>query len=112
MGRRLFFAIVLGACAPGAPPVAPTAELAIAPLPPAPPPPVEKPDPPRRVFQSAPVEVEWRGRWYPAIVLEPRGDGFLVHYEGYGAEWDEVVSPDRIRDRTEDEEDDDPGRRP
>lgn len=45
------------------------------------------------------VEVEWRGSWWPAVVLEKRGDRWLVHYEGYGSDWDEVVGPDRIRER-------------
>lgn len=47
------------------------------------------------------VDVEWRGRWWPATVLDRRGVGrYLVHYEGYGDEWDEVVGPERIRLRT------------
>jgi hypothetical protein len=45
------------------------------------------------------VEVQWRGSWWPAIVLEKRGDRWLVHYEGYSSEWDEVVSLERIRER-------------
>jgi len=48
------------------------------------------------------VEVEWHGSWWPAVVLEKRGDRFLVHYEGYGSDWDEVVGPDRIRERRAD----------
>lgn len=58
------------------------------------------------------VEVEWHGSWWPAVVLEKRGrDRWLVHYEGYGDDWDEVVRSDRIRERraepTEDPEEDD-----
>jgi len=46
------------------------------------------------------IEVEWRGRWWPAIVMDRRGGGrFLVHYTGYGDEWDEVVGIERIRAR-------------
>ena len=45
------------------------------------------------------VEVEWHGSWWPAVVLEQRGNRWLVHYEGYGSDWDEVVGPDRIRER-------------
>ena len=45
------------------------------------------------------VEVEWHGSWWPAVVLEQRGARWLVHYEGYGNDWDEVVGPDRIRER-------------
>jgi hypothetical protein len=45
------------------------------------------------------VEVEWRGAWWPAVLLEKRRSGWQVHYEGYSKEWDEVASLDRIRDR-------------
>src|SRR5690348_7207331 len=45
------------------------------------------------------VEVEWRGSWWPAVILERRSDRWLVHYEGYGSDWDEVVGADRIRER-------------
>lgn len=43
------------------------------------------------------VEVEWRGRWYPALVLERAGDRTLVHYVGYESRWDEWVTAERIR---------------
>lgn len=46
------------------------------------------------------VEVEWRGSWWPAVLLEQRGARWLVHYEGYSSDWDELVSVDRIRERT------------
>lgn len=46
-----------------------------------------------------PVEVEWRGSWWPAVLLERRRAGWQVHYEGYSKEWDEVVSLSRVRDR-------------
>ncbi len=50
------------------------------------------------------VDVEWRGRWYPATVLEQRGGShYLVHYDGYSEEWDEVVTAERIRLRRLDE---------
>lgn len=46
------------------------------------------------------IEVEWRGRWWPATVMERRGGGrFLVHYTGYSDEWNEVVGVERIRER-------------
>jgi len=45
------------------------------------------------------VEAEWHGSWWPALVLEKRGGHWMVHYEGYGSEWDEVVGGDRIRER-------------
>jgi hypothetical protein len=45
------------------------------------------------------VDVEWRGSWWPATLLERRGARWLVHYDGYGDDWNEVVSIERIRDR-------------
>jgi hypothetical protein len=45
------------------------------------------------------VEVEWHGSWWPAVVLEKRGHRFLVRYDGYGAEWDEMVESERVRER-------------
>ena len=45
------------------------------------------------------VEVEWHGSWWPAVVMEKRGNRWLVHYENYGTDWDEVVAADRIRER-------------
>ena len=44
-----------------------------------------------------PVEVSWQGAWYDGRVLDARCDLFKVHYEGWGAEWDEWVEPDRLR---------------
>jgi hypothetical protein len=47
------------------------------------------------------VEVQWKGEWYPATVNGPaRKDGRCpVHYDGYGREDDEAVSPKRMRPR-------------
>ena len=45
------------------------------------------------------VEVEWQGSWWPAVVMEKRGARWLVHYEGYTDDWDEVVAGERIRER-------------
>jgi hypothetical protein len=45
------------------------------------------------------VDVEWRGSWWPAVLLERRHAGWHVHYEGYSNEWDEVVALARVRDR-------------
>lgn len=49
--------------------------------------------------EADPVEVEWRGSWWPATLVERRGARWLVHYDGYGKDWDEVVTLERIRDR-------------
>lgn len=43
------------------------------------------------------VRVRWRGSVYVASVVEvPKPGQLLVHYEGYGNEWDELVSEDRV----------------
>ena len=41
--------------------------------------------------------MEWNGSWYPAKVLREEGGKFLIHYEGYGDNWDEWVAVDRLR---------------
>lgn len=46
------------------------------------------------------VDVEWKGSWYPASVLEVKPQGkYRIHYEGYDGSWDETVGPGRIRAR-------------
>lgn len=42
-------------------------------------------------------EVEWRGSWWPAQVLERKDGRFRIHYLGYEATWDEWVGVERIR---------------
>lgn len=43
------------------------------------------------------VEVEWKKKWYKAKVLEGKHGLHLIHYDGFGDDWDEWVSPKRIR---------------
>jgi dsDNA-specific endonuclease/ATPase MutS2 len=43
------------------------------------------------------VEVEWGQRWWPAEILQVKGDKYLIHYTGFEASWDEWVRKDRIR---------------
>src|SRR6266550_5384681 len=43
------------------------------------------------------VEVQWKGDWYQAEVLEVKGNQFKVHYDGYASSWDEWVENSRIR---------------
>ena len=46
------------------------------------------------------VEAKSEGAWYPAVVLDPLRDGrCFVHYEGYGSDDDEAMSPGSIRSR-------------
>ena len=46
---------------------------------------------------GANVEVNWKGRWYSAKILEAREGRHLVHYAGYDDSWDEWVPDNRIR---------------
>jgi hypothetical protein len=48
---------------------------------------------------GAAVQVEWRGRWYPATVLKRTSKRALIHYDGYDSSWDEWVGPARLRKR-------------
>ena len=71
------------------------------------------PEPPAKVRQKAAlaaqtntyrlgdhVRVEWNGRYYPAQIVDVVGkERYRVHYEGYGSEWDENVSLNRIQPR-------------
>ena len=43
------------------------------------------------------VEALWHGKWWPASVLQSVKGKTLIHYDGYGAEWDEWVGTDRLR---------------
>lgn len=48
--------------------------------------------------QGQAVQVEWRGSWYDAHVLEvTESNRWKIRYLGYGAVWDEIVGPERIR---------------
>ena len=72
-----------------------------------------RPEPPAKVRQKAAlaaqtntyrlgdqVKVEWNGRFYPAQIVDVVGkERYRVHYDGYGSEWDENVSLNRIQPR-------------
>lgn len=46
------------------------------------------------------VEIHWRDGWYPGSILEVRGpDAYLVTYDGFDADWNEVVERGRLRPR-------------
>jgi hypothetical protein len=46
------------------------------------------------------VRVRWRDSVYAATIVALAGSGQLrVHYDGYGTEWDEVVSEERVLGR-------------
>jgi hypothetical protein len=46
------------------------------------------------------VEIEWKGRFWPGVVLEVADDFARVHYDDYGPEWDEWVTAKRLRPRS------------
>jgi RNA binding activity-knot of a chromodomain len=65
----------------------PPAVQAVPQMPPTPPDPV--------AFK--PIDAKWGQTWWPAEVLQVRGDETLIHYTGFAASWDEWVAKDRIR---------------
>jgi len=44
------------------------------------------------------IQVKWHDNWWPATILEVNGSKYKIHYTGWGAEWDETVALDRMRD--------------
>ncbi len=43
------------------------------------------------------IEVEWKGKWWAATVLKKDGEKTHIHYVGFGGEWDEWVTTERVR---------------
>jgi CHAT domain-containing protein/Tfp pilus assembly protein PilF len=43
------------------------------------------------------VEVEWKGDWYQAQIIEVSANQYKIHYDGYASSWDEWVDNSRIR---------------
>jgi hypothetical protein len=52
---------------------------------------------PRREGAGRYVIAEWKGQWYKAVTLETMDGRTKVHYVGYGDEWDEWLTPDRLK---------------
>ena len=52
-----------------------------------------------RWTKGALVEVKWQGNWYPAKIIEIKGNSYYIHYEGFDSSWDEPVDAGRIRNR-------------
>ena len=46
---------------------------------------------------GANIEVNWKGKWYNARILDAKEGRHLVHYTGYDDSWDEWVPNNRIR---------------
>ena len=53
--------------------------------------PIQPPQPPQKLF------VEWKGTWYPAEILASSDGSNYIHYTGYGPQWDEWVTAERMR---------------
>jgi hypothetical protein len=43
------------------------------------------------------VEILWSGSWYKGEVLEVNNGKYKIHYDGYGSNWDEWVTTERLR---------------
>jgi hypothetical protein len=43
------------------------------------------------------AKVEWKGRWYDAVVNSEKDGKWCISYLGFGSEWDECVGKKRIR---------------
>jgi len=43
------------------------------------------------------VEILWSGSWYKGEILEVNNDKYKIHYDGYGSNWDEWVTSERLR---------------
>ena len=43
------------------------------------------------------VQINWNGNYYPGTILKKDGDKFYVTYDGYGAEYNENVTKDRLK---------------
>ena len=47
------------------------------------------------------VDVQWKSSWWKGEVLEVKGTKYRVHYVGWSSTWNEDVTPDRVRARTD-----------
>jgi hypothetical protein len=43
------------------------------------------------------LEVEWKGKWYKAKILDVKDGKYKVHYDGFESSWDEPVTEARMR---------------
>jgi hypothetical protein len=46
-----------------------------------------------------PVDVNWKGSWYPAHVISTGKNRWKIHYDGYDNSWDEWVTASRIKSK-------------
>lgn len=52
---------------------------------------------PRQFPAETKVQVEWKRKWYPAVVLDGKLGLHYIHYDGHSKSWDEWVAPGRIK---------------
>lgn len=54
----------------------------------------------RTLVQGEPAQgdllVEWGQQWWPGEILKQEGENYFIHYKGYGNNWDEWVTPERL----------------
>ena len=43
------------------------------------------------------IQIEWSNSWYPGKVEAVQDKGYLISYDGYSADWNEVVGEERVR---------------
>jgi hypothetical protein len=46
---------------------------------------------------GANVQVLWKNKYYPATITNANGTQYFIHYDGYGNDWDEWITADRIK---------------
>ena len=47
------------------------------------------------------LEIRWGTTWYPGEVLEVKGEQYKVRYDGYGSNWDEWATTEKLRRKGE-----------
>jgi hypothetical protein len=58
------------------------------------------------------VEAFDAGKWHNATILELKGTGYLIHWDGYSSTYDAIVSAANVRNRTGVATNEDPGGSP
>ena len=43
------------------------------------------------------IQVLWNDKWFKAQILEVGNGKYKIHYDGYGSEWDEWVTLNRMK---------------
>lgn len=56
-----------------------------------------EPQPLDVTYANRAVEAEWKGTWWPAVILRRDGSRFKIHYTGWDNSWDEWLPANRIR---------------